>query len=184
MDELGQNDPDALLKNLASVKSYCAENQLSFPVIVGGGIYDGREAARFLEAGADGVQMATRFVCTDECDADIRFKQEYLRAEEKDIAIIKSPVGLPGRVVVNPFVKGVLAGERVPFRCNYKCLKTCDPTQSPYCIAKVLADAAGGNLDKAFAFAGANAWRCTEIVPVKKLVSTLLEEMNQAESVS
>jgi nitronate monooxygenase len=180
MEDLKNLDPDMLFKIFTSVKQYLADSNLAFPVIVAGGIFDGREAARFLRAGADGVQMATRFVCTDECDAHMNFKMEYIKAEKENIAIINSPVGLPGRVIMNPFVKAVLAGERVPFRCNYQCLKTCDPSRSPYCIAKVLADAAGGNLEKAFAFAGQNAWRCKDIIPVKKLVGILVDEMNEA----
>ena len=87
---------------------------------------------------------------------------EYIKAEKEDIAIIKSTVGLPGRVIMNPFVRRVMAGERVPFRCHYQCLKTCNTSYSPYCIAKALTDAADGNFEKAFAFAGRNAYRCTE----------------------
>jgi nitronate monooxygenase len=179
-EDLKNLDPDSLFKTFTSVKQYLTDSNLAFPVIVAGGIFDGHEAARFLRAGADGVQMATRFVCTEECDANINFKMEYIKAKKEDIVIINSPVGLPGRVIANPFVKAVMAGERVPFRCNYQCLKTCDPARSPYCIAKVLADAAGGNLEKAFAFAGQNAYRCKEIIPVKKLISMLVDEMNES----
>ena len=180
LEELKNLDPDSLVKTFTSVKQYLADSNLTIPVIVAGGIFDGREAARFLRAGADGVQMATRFVCTDECDAHINFKMKYIKAEKEDITIINSPVGLPGRVIMNPFVRRVMAGERVPFQCHYQCLKTCDPARSPYCIAKVLADAASGNFEKAFAFAGQNAYRCKEIIPVKKLVSILVDEMNES----
>jgi len=175
---LNNPDQDSLLKTFIDVKQYLTESNLSFPVIVGGGIFDGSDISRFLRAGADGVQMGTRFVCTDECDAHINFKKEYLRATKDDIVIIKSPVGLPGRVVMNPFVTRVMAGDRVPFQCHYQCLKTCNPAQSPYCIAKALTDAAGGNLDNAFAFAGQNAYRCNTIIPVQQLVSTLVDEIN------
>jgi nitronate monooxygenase len=179
-EDLKNLDPDSLMNTFKSVKQYLVESNLTIPVIVAGGIFDGTEAARFLMAGADGVQMATRFVCTDECDADIKFKMEYIRAKKEDIVIINSPVGLPGRVILNPFVKKVMAGERVPFFCNYKCLKTCEAAESPYCIAKVLADAAGGNFESAFAFAGQNAYRSEKIVPVAELVKTLQKEMEDA----
>ena len=182
MEDLKCIAPDSLLKTLASVKQFIVDACLNIPVIVAGGIFDGSEAARYLLAGADGVQMATRFVCTDECDVDINFKMEYIKATKEDITIINSPVGLPGRVINNPFVKRVIAGERIPFSCHYRCLKTCEPAKSPYCIAKVLADAAGGNFEKAFAFAGQNAYRCTEIIPVKKLVRILTDEMTKAAS--
>jgi nitronate monooxygenase len=179
-EDLRNLDPDSLMKTFKSVKQFLSESNLTIPVIVAGGIYDGKEAARFLRAGADGIQMATRFACTDECDAHIDFKNEFLRAKKEDIVIINSPVGLPGRVIMNPFVKRVMAGERVPFRCNYQCLKTCDPARSPYCIAKVLADAAGGKLEAAFAFAGQNAFRCDKIIPVAELVDTLKKEIEVA----
>ena len=121
--------------------------------------------------------MATRFVCTDECDAHINFKQAYLNAKAEDIIIIKSPVGLPGRVINNSFIEKIKQGKTIPFKCDYKCLKTCDPKKAPYCIAKVLANAAQGKLDESFVFAGLNAYRCNEIIPVKELVEKISEEL-------
>ncbi|MDD5093827.1 MAG: nitronate monooxygenase family protein [Dehalococcoidia bacterium] len=146
------------------------------PVVAAGGIFDGKDIARVLKMGASGVQIATRFVCTDECDVHESFKQAYLKARKEDLTIIKSPVGMPGRVINNEFVERIKRGETVPFKCTYKCLKSCNPKTAPYCIAKVLVRAAEGNLDEAFAFAGANAYRCTEIVPVKELIGQLAEE--------
>ncbi|MHC4215888.1 MAG: NAD(P)H-dependent flavin oxidoreductase [Planctomycetota bacterium] len=147
------------------------------PVIAAGGIFDGDDIAHFLELGASGVQMATRFVCTDECDAHNNFKQAYLNAKAKDLTIIKSPVGLPGRVINNHFVEKIKQGKTTPFKCNYQCLKTCDPKTAPYCIAKVLANAAQGRLDESFVFAGSNAYRCNEIISVKTLIEKLTEEI-------
>jgi NAD(P)H-dependent flavin oxidoreductase YrpB (nitropropane dioxygenase family) len=146
------------------------------PVIAAGGIFDGRDMAHFLGLGASGVQMATRFVCTDECDVHDNFKQAYLNAHVEDLTIIKSPVGLPGRVISNSFVEEIKRGRTVPFKCKFRCLRTCEPDKAPYCIAEVLANAAEGNLDESFAFAGSNAWRCNEIVPVRLLVNKLVEE--------
>ncbi len=150
------------------------------PVIAAGGIFDGRDIARFLHLGASGVQMATRFVCTDECDADARFKQAYLDAKPGDSTIIKSPVGLPGRVINSTFVEKIKRGETMPFECSFQCLRTCDPEKAPYCIAKVLASAADGDLDNAFAFAGSNAYKCNEIIPVSVLVDKLKQELVEA----
>jgi nitronate monooxygenase len=150
------------------------------PVIAAGGIFNGGDIARFLRLGAAGVQMATRFVCTDECDVHPSFKQAYLNAKAGDITIIKSPVGLPGRVINNSFVEKIKQGETMPFKCSYKCLRTCEPDKAPYCIAKVLANAAKGEMDESFAFAGSNAYRCNEIVPVKVLVEKLTEELASA----
>lgn len=149
----------------------------SIPVIAAGGIFDGDDIAHFFKLGASGVQMATRFVCTDECDAHNNFKQAYLNAKADDLTIIESPVGLPARVINNSFVEKIKQGKTMPFVCNYKCLRTCEPKKAPYCIAKVLADAAQGKLDESFVFAGSNAYMCNEIVPVKALVEKLSEEL-------
>ena len=146
------------------------------PVIAAGGIFDGRDIARVLNLGASGVQMATRFVCTDECDAHHNFKQAYLDATEESAVITQSPVGMPGRVLNNDFVERIKKGETIPFKCAYKCLRSCDPKTAPYCIAKVLANAAEGKLDEAFVFAGENAYKCDKIVPVKDLINQLIEE--------
>ncbi len=150
------------------------------PVIAAGGIFDGQDIARFLKLGAAGVQMATRFVCTDECDVHDNFKQAYIDAGPEDITIINSPVGLPGRVINNPYVESVKQGKTTPFVCNSQCLKGCDPRKAPYCIAEVLANAARGKMDEAFAFAGSNAYKCNEIIPVKTLVAKLRDELTQA----
>lgn len=146
------------------------------PVIAAGGIFDGADIARFLELGAAGVQMATRFVCTDECDVHENFKAAYIAAEEGDMRIISSPVGMPARCVNNDFLKRLSLGATAPFRCRYQCLRTCDPQTAPYCIARVLSDAANGKMENAFAFGGSNAPKCKEIVSVKALVEQLVAE--------
>ena len=153
----------------------------SIPVIAAGGIFDGGDIVRFLALGAAGVQMGTRFVCTDECDVHINFKKAYLNAKKTDLHLIKSPVGLPGRVIKNGFVERIEQGHTMPFKCDYRCLRTCNPSTSPYCIAKVLSNAANGNTDESFCFAGSNAYRCNEIVPVKVLIQQLMDEIQQAQ---
>lgn len=167
---------------LTEVLDYLKEKNLDIPVIVAGGIYDGAEMRSFLERGASGVQMATRFVCTHECDVHPAFKQAYLDATEDDVTLIKSPVGLPGRVIRNPFVESIQKGLRVPFACRYQCLKTCDPSTAPYCIAQVLAAAAEGKLEHAFAFAGSNVCRCNEIISVKELIQKIKQEYADAKA--
>jgi NAD(P)H-dependent flavin oxidoreductase YrpB (nitropropane dioxygenase family) len=172
------NDTAPLLEDIITdVVAFTKTMANPIPVIAAGGIFDGKDIAKFLKLGASGVQMATRFVCTDECDVDIKFKQAYLDAKEEDIVIVNSPVGLPGRVIINDFVKRVKSGDEIPFKCKHHCLRTCDPKTVPYCIAKVLGDASHGDLDNAFVFAGANAYRCTEIVSVKTLVNQLKTEL-------
>jgi nitronate monooxygenase len=147
------------------------------PVIAAGGIFDGSDIAKFLKMGASGVQMATKFVCTTECDVHDDFKQAYITAKKEDIGIIHSPVGLPGRVIQNEFTQRVANGETIPFKCPHHCLRSCNPRTAPYCIAKVLGDASKGMLLNSFVFAGTNAYRCTKIVSVKTLIDQLKEEL-------
>ena len=152
------------------------------PVIAAGGIYTGADIYKMMQLGASGVQMATRFVATYECDADIKFKETYINCEKEDLIIIDSPVGLPGRAIQNKFLEEVAMGVRKPFKCPWQCLKTCNFEDSPYCIAAALTNAKKGNLGEGFAFAGANAYKVDKIVSVKELIDTLLIEYEKASS--
>ena len=133
-----------------------------------------------MQMGAAGVQMGTQFVTTNECDASIEFKNSYIDATKEDIGIIKSPVGMPGRAIKNKFVQQLEAGEKVPFKCPYHCIVTCDHLKSPYCIALALENAHQGKMKNGFAFAGVNAYRAHEIISVEKLTDNLMGEYNEA----
>ena len=152
----------------------------SIPVIVAGGIYTGEDIKRFMDMGAAGVQMGTRFVTTEECDASDIFKQTYIEAKQEDIQIIKSPVGMPGRAIFSKFIQKVKEGQKQPKTCMCKCIKTCDISKSPYCIIAALYNAFKGNMDNGYACAGANAFRATKIVSVKETFRSLLDEFNRA----
>lgn len=172
---------EKILQEVISViKPYEQHFNKSIPVIAAGGIYTGADIHKFIQLGAQGVQMATRFVATHECDASIEFKEAYVKCEKEDLIIVDSPVGLPGRAIQNKFLEEVSAGVKKPFKCPWKCLKTCDFKKSPYCIALALNNARKGNLGKGFAFAGANAYRIDKIISVKELIETLLEEYERA----
>ncbi len=126
--------------------------------------------------------MATRFVTTHECDASIEFKNTYIRSKKEDIVIINSPVGMPGRAIGNKFIDAVKNGKKHPLNCHFHCIKTCNIKSSPYCIALALVSAQRGNMEHGFAFAGENAYKTSEIVSVKELVKTLMEEYESAAS--
>ncbi|MPN59371.1 hypothetical protein SDC9_207092 [bioreactor metagenome] len=148
------------------------------PVIAAGGIYTGADAKRFMDLGASAVQLGSRFVTTNECDASLKFKQSYLKASESDIEIIQSPVGLPGRAISSEFLNRVKNGLEKPKSCPFHCIKTCDYTKSPYCIIAALYSAFKGNFRKGYAFAGSNAFRADRITSVKETFKSLLNEMN------
>jgi len=150
------------------------------PLIAAGGIYTGEDIHNILKLGASGVQMGTRFVTTNECDASQAFKQAYIDTDEKDIVIIKSPVGMPGRAILSNFLTKVKAGKKQPKKCPFKCIKTCDITKSPYCIIIALINALKGNFENGFAFAGSNAFRATKISSVKEIFQSLLKEYKES----
>ena len=160
------------------VNNFAAEHDRDIPVIAAGGIYTGGDIYNFMELGASGVQMGTRFVTTEECDADIRFKQAYIDAKESDIEIIQSPVGMPGRAVRSSFLDSVREGLKRPKQCAYNCIRTCDVVHSPYCIMLALYNAFKGRLEHGYAFAGANAWRAEKIESVKSVFASLISDFN------
>ena len=175
---------EKLLPEIISViKTYEEHSNKNIPVIAAGGIYTGADIYKYIQLGAQGVQMATRFVATYECDASLKFKENYLKCKKEDLIIIDSPVGLPGRAISNKFLEEVSAGIRKPFKCPWRCLKTCNFENSPYCIALALTNAQQGKLEDGFSFAGANAYRVKKIISVKELINTLVEEYKTASSI-
>jgi len=148
----------------------------NIPVIAAGGISTGEEISRFMELGVAGVQLGSIFVPTDECDASSKFKQTYIDSQEKDVVIIQSPVGMPGRAIENDFIRNVKDGLTKPKNCPFHCIRTCDYTKSPYCIIKALYNAAQGNMKDGYAFAGANAYLTKKISSVKEVIAKLKQE--------
>lgn len=178
-------DPGHALERLVpqvvdAVKAFEDKKGAAIPVIAAGGVYTGADIKRFLELGASGVQMGTRFVATHECDADDRFKQTYIAAQPEDVTIIKSPVGMPGRALRNSFVDAMREGAKKPFKCVFKCVSTCEQEKTPYCIAAALINAMKGNLERGFAFCGANVFRVDRIISVRELMDSLQREFDEA----
>ena len=175
------DNPDYALEKIlpevvAAIKPYQEQFNKNIPVIAAGGIYTGADIHKFMQLGAQGVQMATRFVATYECDASPEFKNAYLNCKKEDIIIIDSPVGLPGRAIRNNFLERVSSGFKEPFKCPWKCLRSCDFKNVPYCIGSALTNAKKGDLERGFVFAGANAYRVDKIISVKELIESLIEE--------
>lgn len=167
---------DVIKEVLDLVKEYEKNHNRKIPVIAAGGIFTGADIARILKLGTSGVQMATRFVCTTECDVSDKYKESYLKCKEDDIVVILSPVGMPVRVIKNRLVERIQAGEKIKFKCPYKCLKTCDPYSANYCIANALVNASRGNFDEGFALCGKNAHRVNRIISVEELIEELEQE--------
>ena len=149
------------------------------PLIAAGGITSGYEMAEMMDKyGADGVQIATRFLLTKECSVAEEFKQAMLRSRKEDVVLIRSPVGLPGRALRTPFVDKLVKGEDVKVKeCSYKCLKKCD---HHYCISDRLIKARDGDFEQGLFFSGENVYKMDKILTVQQVFDQFVSE---AESV-
>lgn len=127
-----------------------------------------------LSIGAKGVQMGSRFVATHECDANDKFKEAYINASNDDICLIDSPVGLPGRAILNPFLEETKKG-KVPVKKCFDCLTHCNPAQTPYCISQALINSVKG--EDGLVFSGARAGEIKKITSVKDLIENLKSEL-------
>lgn len=161
---------------LRLIKQYSEKYQYHIPVVVAGGIYDGKDLRHAMELGADGVQVATRFVTTWECDASEAYKQAYVNAKKEDIQIVKSPVGMPGRAIFNEFIRRTQTGEEVKHWKCHQCLEKCNQKDIPYCITDALIHAVEGNLEQGLIFCGANAWRAKKIEHVSEIMEEFAQE--------
>ncbi|GBR76417.1 2-nitropropane dioxygenase [Candidatus Termititenax persephonae] len=150
----------------------------SIPVLAAGGITDGYDIAKYLKMGADGVQIASRFVCSDECSAPLAYKQMYLNCQQGDIVKMYSPVGYPGRAIRNKLVRQIEDGTVEFSGCQSQCLKRCS---YKYCISDRLLKAMAGDVEGGLVFSGANAWKIKEILPAAKIMENMVRE---AESVA
>ena len=155
------------------IKEIEKEYKKEIPVISAGGIWDKNDIQKYLNLGADGVQMATRFVTTYECDASEEFKKAYIKSKKEDIKIIDSPVGMPGRAIYNNFIKQT---EQVKCKIDkcYNCIKTCNIVNTPYCITKALINSVKGNVENGLIFCGSNVYKAKEIVSVHDLIQELV----------
>ena len=159
------------VKNIiAVVHKYEEKYEKKIPVVLAGGIYDHFDYKRAFLLGADGVQIATRFVTTEECDAAQPYKQAYIQAKKEDIVIVKSPVGMPGRAIRNLFLEKVESEGRIPPTKCLRCIHTCNPAETPYCITEALIHAAKGEVENALLFCGARAYEAKTIETVKKVI--------------
>ena len=163
---------DEVKEIVACKKEYEQKFDTEIPVIVAGGIFDENDIAHALDLGADGVQIASRFVATKECDASEAYKEAYINATEEDVNIIQSPVGMPGRALYNKFIKN-MEKARLPISKCYNCLEKCNPQKVPYCITRALIDAVRGDVDNGLVFCGANVGRIHEMTTVHQLMKDL-----------
>lgn len=177
-EELENPNYNAYEKEICEIieltKEYEEKYEKEIPVIMAGGITDKKDMEYYFHLGVKGIQVATKFVTTKECDAHTNFKKAYINSNKEDIVIIKSPVGMPGRAIRNSFIDRIVT-ERVPTKLCHNCIKGCNPQTIPYCITDALVNAAKGNMDNALIFCGANAFKEKEIRTVKDVLTDFFE---------
>ena len=165
-----------LQKTKEVLVSFEVERKQRIPLIAAGGIFTGQDIRKYINLGAQGVQMGTRFIATEECDAPLSFKEQYLNLSPEKIVLIESPVGLPGRALYNSFTNKAQK-EKIPVQRCLSCLKTCNPKQTPYCISEALIQAVQGNPTKGLLFAGSTACRMNKIIAVSELMRELIQSI-------
>jgi NAD(P)H-dependent flavin oxidoreductase YrpB (nitropropane dioxygenase family) len=161
------------------VKAYFRDVwELDIPVIAAGGIWDRADLLRALELGADGVQMGTRFVCTEECDADDAFKQAYLDCKQEDIGLLMSPAGLPGRALLANLEEIRERDLEMTPTCPTGCLRKCTYKSEGerFCIVHALDRAQRGDTETGLVFCGSNAWKATRIETVAEIFEELFHD--------
>ncbi len=167
---------DALLPSVIEERNQWG----TFPVIAAGGIWDRADIDRLMALGADGVQMATRFIGTFECDANVRFKEVILKADKDTITLHGSPVGMPARGVKTALHRRIAEGDAPRIRCISNCVAPCEHGKGAakvgYCIADSLGDAWGGDTESGLFFTGSSGWKLNELVHVKDLIGEITQD--------
>lgn len=154
------------------------EVKVDIPVIAAGGIWDRADMERMFSLGARGIQMGTRFATTVEGDASQGFKDVLINAKAEDVVVIKSPVGIPGRVLRTPFVEEYLQGRVKSKPCFANCLSHCAyrNERKAFCIAQALVDAFRGNYEEGVFFCGSNVARIHRMEKVDEIFQELFGE--------
>jgi NAD(P)H-dependent flavin oxidoreductase YrpB (nitropropane dioxygenase family) len=150
---------------------------VKIPVIAAGGILTGEDLAKALKVGASGVQIGTRFVASEECDAPLAFKQKYVDAQERDIMMVKTTVGLYGRAIKNQFTELISSVDKVKISKCHDCLKNCSYR---FCTLDSLLRSVGGDVENGLVFAGARVQDIKDILPVQQIINNIMEEYKKA----
>ncbi|MEG0856049.1 MAG: nitronate monooxygenase family protein [Terrisporobacter sp.] len=174
IDSINYDDEFKEIIKIANI--YGEKYNKTIPVIAAGGISSSSQVKKYIDMGASGVQIGTRFVATYECDAHENFKNAYINSKEEDIVIVKSPVGLPGRAIKNKFIDKISASQQKVEKC-YNCLTPCNPKYTPYCISTALINAVNGNIDDALLFCGADAYKINTLKSVEEVINELVSEI-------
>lgn len=170
LENLNDEDFDKVILDIKDlVNKYEEKYNRPIPVVAAGGVYNKSDMEHFMRLGIDGVQIGSRFVTTYECDAEEAYKMAYINCKKEDIKIVNSPVGMPGRAIINPFMVAAESEKQKISKC-YQCIKNCNPKTIPYCITDALIHSAKGETDQGLLFCGANAYKAEKLESVKDVI--------------
>lgn len=150
---------------------------VKIPVIAAGGILTGADVAKAIAMGASGVQMGTRFVASEECDAPLTFKQKYVEAKEEDLVLVKTTVGLQGRAIRNTFTEIIKDDGKFKVAKCLNCLKVCSYR---FCTMDSLLRSLNGDVEMGLVFAGARVSEIKDILPVREIIGNIAAEFQLA----
>ncbi|HJC72943.1 MAG TPA: nitronate monooxygenase family protein [Candidatus Ruthenibacterium merdavium] len=167
---------DLIKETVEALRPFEERAKRAIPVFAAGGVWDGKDAACMARQGAAGVQMATRFIGTYECDASQGFKDILLAAKKEDIQIVQSPVGMPGRALRTPLIERLSGGVKTAAEHCVNCLTPCPKKETPYCIMEALVKALKGNYEEGLFFCGSNVWRMDKMMHVSELIDEIMRD--------
>lgn len=174
LEKTYQSLENIFLEVKETIKPFEEKYARKIPIFVAGSINTAEKAKKMFALGVDGIQVATRFIATKECDASDRYKEMYVKSKNKDIKIIKSPVGMDGRAIYTPFLEKLAKKGRIePEKC-VKCIHTCNPKETPYCITNALIEAQKGNIEEGLFFCDDDVDVITKISTVKEVIDEIL----------
>lgn len=152
-----------------------AEYGRTIPILGAEGIVNHKDVLSMLELGFDGVQVGTRFICTEESGIDPRSKDIYVKAKDEDVTLIQSPLGLPVKVLRTPLVQRLQREEKIPFGCPFLCLRACGADKARFCLADALVNTLFGNIDEALFMTGSSVGRVNDIIPAEEFFEPFKE---------
>jgi NAD(P)H-dependent flavin oxidoreductase YrpB (nitropropane dioxygenase family) len=151
-----------------TVAPYEAEYGRRIPMVGAEAISNFEDAIHMLNLGFDGVQIGTRFICSEESGLDPASKEVYAKATQKDLVVIQSPMGMPLRVIRSPFVERLLSEEKIKFYCPFRCLRACDAGKVKFCLADAMVKALIGYVEGGIYSVGCGIDKCNEIIPAEE----------------
>ena len=150
-----------------------AEYGRKVPILGAENVVDANDVIEKINMGFDGVHVGTKFICTEESGLDIKSKEVYVNAKAEDVVVLRSPLGLPVKVLRTPLVEKLLNDEKIPFGCPFRCLRACEASEAKFCIADALLNTLYGDTENGLFMVGSGIGRVNDIIPAEEFFEPL-----------